>query len=352
MLSSRTERGRSGFTLIELLVVIAIIAVLIALLLPAVQAAREAARRTQCVNNLKQMGLGIHNYIGTNDMFPPSATKGGWNLTSNELSWRAMILPQMELGPQYNSINFSLQMNQNPYPAMLTVWYTTFNVFLCPSDGQGQSPAGFAPLGNTGSVPTLNSTPDPARPYVPITNYMMSFGDNYAIGNLTSQQNPWETPFGTTAVPPNPQIGVAGFWGTKDSGGSMRGFADYRDGQTATIASVTDGTSNTILLGESLPAEDPNNEMWGFTGGASGVTIPINWKTSNRSGACAGSWGSPDWTCAFSYAGRGFKSRHPGGANFLFADGSVKFMKNSVNRATYAALGSRNGGEVVSADAF
>jgi len=363
MTPMRVVPTRRGFTLIELLVVIAIIAVLIALLLPAVQAAREAARRTQCVNNLKQMGLGVHNYISSNDMFPPSATKGGWNFTSNELSWRAMILPQMELGPQYNSINFNIQIgNGNYYPAMMTVWYSTFNVFLCPSDGQGQSPAGFAPLNTAstgnGSTPVMGYTsPDPNRPYVPITNYMMSFGDNYAIGNLTSTQNPWETPPGTVA---NPKIGFAGFWGTTASdtdtgsgkGGQMRGFADYRDGQTATMASVTDGTSNTILIGESLPAEDPNNEMWGFTGTASGVTIPINWKTTNRTGACINNWGSSDWNCAFSYAARGFKSRHPGGANFLFADGSVKFLKASINRVTYAALGSRNGGEVISADQY
>ena len=364
MTPMRVGPARRGFTLIELLVVIAIIAVLIALLLPAVQAAREAARRTQCVNNMKQMGLAIHNYISTNDMFPPSATKGGWNYTSNELSWRAMILPQLELGPQYNTINFQLQMGQSPLPAMLTLWYTTFNVFLCPSDGQGQNPAGYMPLNTSttfnGSTPPSATVPDPTnRPYVPITNYMMSFGDNYAIGPL-SAANPWETPGGTVVTPPNVKIGWGGFWGTTSSdtgtasggGGTMRGFADYRDGQTATMASVTDGTSNTILLGESLPAEDANNEMWGFTGAASGVTIPINWKTANRAAGCGNQWGSTDWTCAFSYAARGFKSRHPGGANFLCADGSVKFIKASINRATYAALGSRNGGEVISSDAY
>ena len=350
----KVRRGvRSGFTLIELLVVIAIIAVLIALLLPAVQSAREAARRTQCVNNLKQIGLAAHNYISTNDMFPPSAVKGGWAFTGNGMTWRAAILQQMELGNQFNAINFSLQLNENPGPALLTVWYMTFNTFLCPSDADGQSPPGFVPYGDTGTYSVV-SPPDPTRMYVPISNYMMSFGDNYAIGNLTATANPWETPYGTPAVPPTPQIGHDGFWGTNTNGGQMRAFADYRDGRTATIASVTDGTSNTIFVGESLASEDPNNEMWGFTGGAAGVTVPLNWKTNKPKTACAdgGSYGSSDWNCRFSYAARGFKSRHPGGANFLFADGSVKFLKSSISRVTYAALGSRNGGEVVSSDAY
>ncbi|MHC5539956.1 DUF1559 family PulG-like putative transporter [Singulisphaera rosea] len=345
------SRVRSrGFTLIELLVVIAIIAVLIALLLPAVQAAREAARRIQCTNNLKQIGLGIHNYISSQDMFPPSAVKGGWAFTGNGMTWRAAILPQMELGNQFNTINFSLQLNESPGPAMLTVWYTTFNVFLCPSDGQGQAPAGYVPYGDNGTYSVV-SPPDPNRNYVPISNYMMSFGDNYAVGPLTATQNPWETPYGTTA---NPQIGFNGFWGTNDTNGIMRGFADYRDGRTATIASVTDGTSNTLIVGEGIAQEDPNNEMWGFTGGAAGVTIPINWKTNKPKSACTdgGPYGSSDWNCRFSYVARGFKSRHPGGANFLFADGSVRFIKNSINRVTYCALGSRDGGEVISADAY
>ncbi len=351
-----------GFTLIELLVVIAIIAVLIALLLPAVQAAREAARRTQCINNLKQIGLGVHNYISSNELFPPSAVKGGWTFLGNGFTWRASILPQMELGPQYNSINFSIQLNApgGAGPAMLTVWYLNLNVFLCPSDGQGQTPTGYVPYGDTGTYSVI-TPPDTNRNYVPVSNYMMSFGDNYAIGPL-SANNPWETPSGTTPPIGTPQIGFNGYWGrnftwpTPDSTrtGSMRGFADYYDGQTASMASVTDGTSNTILCGESLPLEDPNNEMWGFTGGASGVTIPLNWKTNKLKTQCTdgGNYGSVDWNCRFSYAARGFKSRHPGGVNFLFADGSVKFLKNSINRVTYAALGSRNGGEVTSADAY
>jgi prepilin-type N-terminal cleavage/methylation domain-containing protein/prepilin-type processing-associated H-X9-DG protein len=353
---------RSGFTLIELLVVIAIIAVLIALLLPAVQAAREAARRAQCTNNLKQLGLACHNYLGQVNLFPPSATGGGWAGTSNSLSWRAMILPQLELGNQFNAMNFSLNWSAGGAAAALsTIWYTTFNAFLCPSDATGQSPPGYVPYGLAGTYSVVQP-PDPNRQWVPINNYLMSFGDNYAIGPLTSTQNPWETPPGTTVVPPATQIGFGGFWGTTSAatgtspngGGTMRGFADYRDGQTASIASVIDGTSNTILLGEGLPSEDANAENWGFTGSASGTTIPINWHTNHDQNSCIGgaSYGSSDWQCRFSYAARGFKSRHPGGANFLFADGSVHFLKATTSLRVYCALGSRAGGEVLSSDQY
>jgi prepilin-type N-terminal cleavage/methylation domain-containing protein/prepilin-type processing-associated H-X9-DG protein len=348
MNGSRCSR-KSGFTLIELLVVIAIIAVLIALLLPAVQAAREAARRTQCVNNLKQIGLATHNYISTTDLFPPGAIKGGWNLNSNGMNWRPLILAHMEATNQYNMINFSLYANQNG-PSLATIWYTTISSFLCPSDGVGQAPAGFVPyMGPNGST---SVTVPPFRPgttsgqLVPVSNYLMSFGDNYAILPL-SGANPWETAAGTV-----PQIGFDGFWGTNNNGGTMRGFSDYSTGGIASIASVTDGTSNTILIGEGLPDEDANNDFWSFTGAAASTVVPINWKTNQRDAACVDKWGSTNWNCRFSYAARGFKSRHSGGANFLFADGSVHFLKNSISRVTYAALGSRNGGEVVSSDAY
>ena len=132
--------------------------------------------------------------------------------------------------------------------------------------------------------------------------------------------------------------------------GVMRGFSDYRTRGVATVASVTDGMSNTILLGEALPAQDANNEMYGFTGVASGTTIPINLYTGTPTpGAPSGLATSAR---AFSYAARGFKSMHPGGANFVFADGSVHFLKASISPFTYNALGSRAGGEIISSDSY
>src|SRR5687768_2770951 len=135
------RNSRRGFTLIELLVVIAIIAVLIGLLLPAVQAAREAARRAQCVNNLKQIGLACHNYLDTQGVFPPGAiAKGGsiWDAGTNGMMWCALILPQLEQNPLYNAVNLSINMGGGSLDpgAAWTAYYGVPKTFLCPSDGK------------------------------------------------------------------------------------------------------------------------------------------------------------------------------------------------------------------------
>ncbi len=328
MSMSRFHGGRRGFTLIELLVVIAIIAVLIALLLPAVQAAREAARRAQCTNNLKQMGLAIHNYIDRTNIFVPGALGGTWGgpTSSGGFTWRLMILPELEQNTVYNAFNFNLGEGQlySSY-AWATVWYTVMPAFLCPSDGNNGG--GLVPYGAMGTYSVSTPPPRPGSPagtvgMVPSTNYNMSFGDNYAVLPL-SGPNPWETQI-LTMTPGMFQRGWPGFWGTNNAfngqGGVMRGFSDYSTAQVASVQSVTDGMSNTILLGEVLPDQDSNNEMYGFTGAASGTTLPINLYT----GAPFAGFGSTNWSTRASYAARGFKSRHPGGANFAFADGRVR----------------------------
>jgi prepilin-type N-terminal cleavage/methylation domain-containing protein len=192
MVSVRNGNVRRGFTLIELLVVIAIIAVLIALLLPAVQQAREAARRSQCVNNLKQIGLAIISYHDTIGVIPCGGLAE--TATTNDYSWRALILPQMEQGALYNAINFSLpvggsggQVNANPKSGY-TIWLTTIKTFLCPSDGTNNNglmpwsgstsapypnPAGQSPQNN----PPQDASGTPAS-VVPDSNYAGSFGDN------------------------------------------------------------------------------------------------------------------------------------------------------------------------------
>jgi len=158
MFSSRRGKGKLGFTLIELLVVIAIIAVLIALLLPAVQAAREAARRAQCINNLKQIGIALHNYHDQNGSFPLGGVNiapasAGWTGQSNSLSWRALLLPQMEQSNIYNALNLSVTISSNTVNtyAAYAVWMTVSNTWLCPSDGNnnnGQRPSGTADPNN------------------------------------------------------------------------------------------------------------------------------------------------------------------------------------------------------------
>jgi prepilin-type N-terminal cleavage/methylation domain-containing protein/prepilin-type processing-associated H-X9-DG protein len=352
---------RRGFTLIELLVVIAIIAVLISLLLPAVQSAREAARRAQCTNNLKQIGLAIHNYIDRVNMFVPGMSAqppgDGWAWDA-KVSWRVMILPELEQTTVFNSWNLMLA-EDSAGAAWATGWYTLINVFQCPSDGQN---TGFTPYGYSGTYSVMGPPPNPSggSTGVPTTNYNMSFGDNYAITPLGCAPVPWEDVLPLTIPPGQARRGYNGFWGTTNvvnyggETGTMRGFADYRSGQTATIQSVTDGLSNTILVGEVLPAQDNNNEMYGHTGIGSGTTIPINYWTGlyNTGSNPCGGFGTCNFACRVCYSARGFKSMHPGGANFLVADGHVQFFKASISPQTYNALGSRNGGEIVSADAY
>src|SRR5580704_14713034 len=139
----KTKTNRRGFTLIELLVVIAIIGVLIALLLPAVQAAREAARRAQCVNNLKQIGIALHNYHDQNGAFPTGGivniklSRGAWGANASMLSWRVLVLPQVEQSNLYNAINTSLPLyGSGPnLGSAYTAWVTVTSNWLCPSDG-------------------------------------------------------------------------------------------------------------------------------------------------------------------------------------------------------------------------
>ena len=352
---------------------------LIALLLPAVQAAREAARRAQCVNNLKQIGIALHSYHDQNGAFPLGGvnlgpSSAGWTGGTSALSWRALILPQLEQSNIYNALNLGITLTPAATSSFnsssgFTVWMTVSNTWLCPSDGTnngGQRPS-FTADPNNGNAPINNPPVDPAtKTYAattPVANYAGSFGDNNAIGGgLTPGNNPWETPACASPAAGQPQIGYPGFWGTTYSctlattGGSLRGFFDYRTGQVVNMAGVTDGSSNSIIVGEMIPQQAADSNMYCLNGCTAGVTIPMNWNTSGVPGQYPGcvsaAWGSTVWGCRFSYANKGFKSFHPGGVNFLFADGSVKFLKNSINRVTYAALGSKAGGEVVSADAY
>jgi prepilin-type N-terminal cleavage/methylation domain-containing protein/prepilin-type processing-associated H-X9-DG protein len=379
----RSKVRRGGFTLIELLVVIAIIAVLIALLLPAVQAAREAARRAQCVNNLKQIGLALHNYVSSNEVFPPGgvadeslagAAGGIWGGTgaANVASWRALIIPQMEGGAIYNAINFSVSLNDQTGGLTSVQWtalMTVNNSWLCPSDDnlQGLSPGFRSSTGPWGNYPNGNSPKNPftgaAETRTPVSNYAGSFGDNYCIGALTGSGGPWETPTSvplTTALPAG-RIGWPGFWGTNwdltntnRGSGSLRGIFSYRIAGVGPVsfASITDGTSNTLLVGEVLPAQAADSNFWNHNGCTFGTTVPINWQTLRVPTDGTTPFGISDFLNRFSYASKGLKSKHPGGANVLLCDGSVKFLKNSINLVTYCAIGSRAGSEVVSSDAY
>ena len=217
---ARESRQRAGFTLIELLVVIAIIAVLIALLLPAVQAAREAARRIQCTNNLKQIGLALHNYISTNDTVPPASLPtnqaSGAQINNGSFSAQARLLPYMEQQPLYNAANFSLNCINGAVGAVVnsTVVTTRLSAFLCPSD----------------TPPSWTMNPDQRtsrhRPRAPGNNYFASVGSSL---EFASSQ---------TGGPPNGVFALR-----RHRQGARAGIRDD-------LAGITDGTSNTIAFGE------------------------------------------------------------------------------------------------------
>jgi prepilin-type N-terminal cleavage/methylation domain-containing protein/prepilin-type processing-associated H-X9-DG protein len=354
MESRRTPRR--GFTLIELLVVIAIIAVLIALLLPAVQAAREAARRAQCVNNLKQIGLAVANYESSNGCLPMGAVRGvqtavagaGANcqgLTNGILfTFNDYIMAYLEQGNAYASLNFQLTWQ---YGAQNTAFDTRVATYICPSDTTFTE----EPAGDVQYVQTS---------YAPCRGFSDTIGWSYGTGATATNANRC---------------------------GAVDGDGVYGSGIAYRIADITDGTSNTIGVGETsrFNAEattpfdpfqfgnviPPNGYIWGgpgvagwsndvrITGGAvtyTKVNAPPNINNAyNAYAACP-----PLQTQAFYAASSncqnlgqwGFHSNHPGGVNFLFCDGSVHFLKATLNSITYMQLGSRNLGEVISADSY
>ncbi len=333
-----------GFTLIELLVVIAIIAVLIALLLPAVQAAREAARRIQCVNNLKQIGLAAHNYHSINNVFPPavfSFASGNTNLWGQT----ARLIPHLEQNALYNSINFSLGVKD---PGVTTVVQTQINAFLCPSDFDQMS-----------SATNTNDFVGYAR-----INYQANGGNDTGTLNATLT--------------------------TETNNGVFIAF------KTIGLNAITDGSSNTALFSERLLGDgDPTKVSvpgdWfaitpasvlkadvyptcmslnpqGLTGDAnqssySGRTWITGYYTATRynhlitpngiscvyndNGATSIETATNQGATASTAS-----SRHPGGVNVVFADGSTHWVKNAINYQTWWSLGSKNGGEVISSDSY
>jgi len=341
-------RRASGFTLIELLVVIAIIAVLIALLLPAVQAAREAARRAQCVNNLKQIALGMHNYESSNGSFPPGTKMccGG--------TWLIPLLPYVEQQALYNSWNASYN-NSPGYgdtgiysysgPGNITTTSTRVNAYMCPSDGNNTHTAGY---GVDGMMVTSQ-------------NYIANFG------NITLQQGsnqggafaPYFVDNGITYQFLGAPFGDIGAPLLDDSAGG----AGRTKAQVTPFSAITDGLSNTLMISETLVGiGGVRNDLrgfshWGYAAGFSGFLPPNStlpdWMQNehycyypeNRSNPpCIP---GPDSLIMLAP-----RSRHSGGVNAAMCDGSVKFIKNSVDRNTFMALSSSRGGEVLSSDAY
>jgi prepilin-type processing-associated H-X9-DG protein/prepilin-type N-terminal cleavage/methylation domain-containing protein len=299
------KRLERAFTLIELLVVIGIIALLIALLLPAVQAAREAARRAQCVNNLKQIGLALHNYHGTFQTFPPgyvSNFDSAGNDTGPGWGWAAMLLPQTEQKPLFDAINFNTPIEA---PSNQTSRLLLIGSFLCPSDSA--QPSWLATMRDASGVPTQSIC------QVATANYV-------------------------------------GVYGTSDPGIDGDGIF-FRDGNVG-LRDITDGSSQTLAVGE-------RSQKFGQATWAGSVTGAVLFPNVNGLGYpraesapgmvlghAGGRYGPGDPSGEVNQ----FYSLHPGGLNFLFADGHVGFLKTTLANTTFRALATRAGGETISGD--
>jgi prepilin-type N-terminal cleavage/methylation domain-containing protein/prepilin-type processing-associated H-X9-DG protein len=297
-------RRRAGFTLIELLVVIAIIAVLIGLLLPAVQKVREAAARSQCINNLKQVGLALQSYHDTAKQFPPgyvSGVDGAGNDTGPGWGWAAHVLPQMEQDNLFRRIDLKqpIEAGANSQPRVVIV-----KSFLCPSDTAPQEAFPVGPRSSTGQLTSTTCTVAPA-------NYVGSFG-----------------------------IGEPGV----DGDGIF-----YRN-SAVRIGDVTDGTSSTLMAGERSFRFAEATWVGAVTGAHHAPAPGSNLAYTEPVAAnyVLAHTGETYQGPAYPQETNHFSARHTGGGNFVFADGHVAYLSTSTTYATYKALSTRAKGEAIS----
>ena len=360
------KKANRAFTLIELLVVIAIIAVLIALLLPAVQAAREAARRAQCVNNLKQLGLAVHNYVSVADAFPPGidttadyvGSIGSWTTWSAQ----AMLLPYLEQTPIYNAANFSWACcfdGPDADAINSTVYLTRIGPFLCPSDGNAGVQQINSYVGCLGSSTRQGASDG-------ITNGVFQIYDGNGHTASVKLAQITDGTSNTVAF----SEALVGDFGKKNNyrGNGMTGVPRNKNFQQldprGNVNAIMTGlqTCNTFWQGSSITGCPRGNcnrsglkqyegQLWAL--GERGYTL---FNTIVPPNSRQYPWRSCGMTCAGcapeSSEISNANSNHSGGANYVFADGSVKFIKETINMQVYWSLGSRNGGEVISSDSY
>ena len=297
------SRGRRAFTLIELLVVIAIIAILIGLLLPAVQKVREAAARMKCTNNLKQLGIGIHAYHDAQGRIPYSTAYGneGGPGPYNGRGWSLEVLAYIEQGNLFRAfeptraVQYDDATNGLKGTNFTTLIATPLSLFRCPSDGVTQQT-----YNDQAQMAGVNAVP---------TSYKGVLGDHNMGGGGTGSPDKHNT------------IGANGLF--------------YRNSyrESVTLTSITDGTSNTYAIGEDVPAQNYHSALFFSNGDYASCHIPLNtfYNPVQRS----------NWPIVMS-----FRSMHTNGANFVMADGSVRFVPKSIDFTQYRATCTRNGGEV------
>lgn len=301
---SQTCRRR-GITLLELLVVIAIVGTLIALLLPAVQMAREAARRTACRSNLKQVGLAFHEYHESQGSFPLNYGHGFYDGTNRGASWMQMILPYVGRGNLYLRIRFGFPVDD---PTNRGIAETVIPAFRCPTDNSQGRMSGRS---NVGGPLAVNS-------------YKACSGSNWNWGRFS----PIVSSSGRNAGAPD---------GLERCNGIMCRGGDLQP-TTTRVSDITDGLSTTFVVGEAVPEWSSHTWWYWFNGTIAPCAMPLNYKMEPETSAA-------DWEDH-----NGFKSRHSGGAYFVLADGSVRFVSETIDLKLYRALATIQADEVI--DAF
>jgi len=313
-----SSRPQHGFTLVELLVVIAIIGVLVALLLPAVQAAREAARRSQCSNNIRQIGIALHNYHDVFLAFPMNYRPKGNNGTPQytTMSWMQGILPFIEQGNLYNSMSIAEPMS---LPNNLKAAETPIKTYLCPSDGLTRNGmmSGRSDGGGTKAVQNYKACSGAAW------NWHMENKENVRWGPVES----------------NGLTNCDGLICSNSQGAVPSNMTWVMKNMTR-FSTITDGTSNTFAVGEAIPAWSAWTWWYNQNAAVATAALPLNYKRGiEKLETHVGSWNR-------NYS---FYSLHPSGANFGMIDASVRFVPDNIDLNLYRALATTEGGESVGA---
>lgn len=299
-------QARAGFTLIEILVTIAIIGILVALTIPAVQAARESARKAQCMNHLKQIGVALQNYHGSHGLFPINYGRGPYNGTNTGASWLALILPQLDQSALHKRIKFGQPADD---PQNWAVAETVIPLFVCPSSAAG-----------TGLMPNRRDANGPRA----VTCYKASLGANWNWGSFS----PATTAAGRNA---GNAEGLDHCTGIICRGGDIPPYSTR-------ITDVKDGASTTFAVGEADPEWCWHSWWYWFNGSTATAVVPLNhFRTPEDT--------DDDWF--YNYA---FASRHPGGAHFSYVDGHVKFTSEKIDQNVYRGLSTIQGGETINSD--